>query len=88
LADQPDGMWGFYAYHPNSGRISFRTERVEHKNNGRYVVYSRLAPEDIQEQITEYNPNGTIVKRTLPGGRMLIPAERHQIERLWPQFVK
>ncbi|HCD31923.1 MAG TPA: hypothetical protein DER01_05905, partial [Phycisphaerales bacterium] len=33
LADQPDGMWGFYAYHPNSGRISFRTERVEHKNN-------------------------------------------------------
>ena len=88
LADEPDGTWGFYAYHANSSKVSFRTERVEHKADGRYVVYSRLTPEDIHEQVTEYESNGKIVVRTLAGGRKLIPAQRYQIERLWPQFVK
>ncbi len=88
LADQPDGQWGFYAYHPNKGKVSFRTERLEHLAGGKYRVYSRLSPEDIQEQVTDYQANGQIIKRVLAGGRMLIPAPRHQIERLWPQFVK
>lgn len=88
LADEQDGTWGFYAYHPNSGKISFRTERLEHKADGRYVIYSRLTPEDIQEQITEYDRKGNIIERILAGGRKLIPAQRHQVEALWPQFVK
>ncbi|MBL4701659.1 MAG: hypothetical protein JKX85_10425 [Phycisphaeraceae bacterium] len=88
LQDQPDGQWGFYAYHPNSGKISFRTERLEHKSNGNYLIYSRLAPEDIQEQVTEYDHKGKIVLRILAGGRKLIPAARRQIEARWPQFVK
>jgi hypothetical protein len=88
LASQPDGQWGFYAYHPNKSKVSFRTERLEHLAGGRYRIYSRLSPEDIQEQVTDYEANGQIIKRVLPGGRMLIPAEQHLIERLWPQFVK
>lgn len=88
LKDQSDGTWGFYAYHPNSGKISFRTERMEHKSNGNFVMYTRLTPEDVNEQITEYDPQGKIVQRILAGGRKLISATQRQIEILWPNFVK
>jgi hypothetical protein len=88
LKDQPNGQWGFYAYHANTGKISFRTERLEHLDNGHFKIYSRLTPEDIEEQVTEYDQQGKIVMRVLAGGRKLIPALRHQIENMWPQFVK
>ncbi len=88
LKDRPDGQWGFYAYHANDGKIAFRTERIEHQSNGRFKIYSRLKPQDINEQVTEYDAKGGIIQRILPGGRKLIRATQRQIVARWPQFVR
>lgn len=77
---------GFYSYYPISGKIAFRTERIEPLPSGGLRVYSRPAPDE-NEQITDYDINGNIMRRELPGGREMLPATKAQIIARW-RFLK
>ncbi len=74
---------GFYAYHPHSGKIAFREERAERLPDGKLRVYSRLSPEQVQEQVTDYTGDGTIVVRKLPGGREMVPTSLRELTLRW-----
>lgn len=74
--------YGFYAYYPNTGKLSFRTERVEPTGDGTIRVYSRPAP-DQEEQISRYDLAGRLLERQLGPTRQLIPASRAELAAIW-----
>ncbi len=73
---------GFYAYHPGTQKIVYRTTRAQSVKDGSYVVYTRPSP-DQDEQISSYAANGELQKRILPGGRVLVPTTIGQLRRKW-----
>ena len=82
LTPQVSPVLGFYAYNPNSRKITFRTERCVASTNGAYVVYSRPSPES-SEQASCYNAMGHLVKRVLPSGQQLVPATKRELTTRW-----
>ena len=78
--DQRD--MGFYAYYPNARKVVYRSTRSEPGQDGTYKIYSRSSPEQ-DEQVTVYRPDGTLLKRTLPGGREILPAKAHDLRIKW-----
>lgn len=72
----------FFAYYANTGKIALRTERVEVSADGTYRVYSRPSPEQ-QEQISYFDAQGKLLRRSLPGGQMLIPTTAEEITNRW-----
>ncbi len=74
--------YGFYAYHPNQGRLSFRTEKVEPAADGSYVVRSRPTL-DQPEQVTRYDAKGRLLERELGEGRKLIPSSKSEVSSIF-----
>lgn len=72
----------FFAYYANTGKIALRTERVEVAADGTYRVYSRPSPEQ-QEQVSYFDAQGKLLRRSLPGGQMLIPTTAEEIANRW-----
>lgn len=74
---------GFYCYHPSSGRITFRTERIvpEAEGDG-FTIRSRVAP-DQPEQVSRYDSRGRLVEQVLPDGTRIIPATLNEIRQVW-----
>ncbi len=74
--------YGFYAYHPNQGRLAFRTEKVEPAADGSYVVRSRPTL-DQPEQVTRYDAKGRLLERELGEGRKLIPSSKSEVSAIF-----
>jgi hypothetical protein len=70
---------GFYAYSASTGKVSFRTERVEPRKDGSCLVYSRVSPEQ-PEQVTRFDAKGKLVDRTLPGGQTIVPTTEAELK--------
>lgn len=70
---------GFYAYSAATGKVSFRTERVEPHKNGSCLVYSRVSPEQ-PEQVSEFDATGKLVKRVLPNGQVIVPTSPSELK--------
>ncbi|MCE9589139.1 MAG: hypothetical protein K8S99_01290 [Planctomycetes bacterium] len=73
---------GFYAYTPNAGRVSFRTERVVVQSDGTVLVYSRPILEQ-PEQVSYFKATGGLIKRMLPSGQVVFPATRQELAARW-----
>ena len=73
---------GFYAYHPGSQKIVYRTTRVEKDQDGSFTIHTRSSPEQ-EEHVTHYSADGRFIKRVLPGGRVILPATRQQLQLKW-----
>jgi len=69
---------GFYWYFPQASKIVLRTERVVPQKDGSCLVYSRLSPEQ-EEQVSQFDARGKLVKRTLPSGQVLLPTTREEL---------
>jgi hypothetical protein len=76
--------YGFYAYYPNTGTISFRTIRAvaSGEEGAGFRIYSRPAP-DSPEQVSEYNAAGQLLRRALAEGRDVVPTTREELAKLW-----
>lgn len=72
----------FYAYHPDTGRVTMHTIRIVPTRDGTYQVYSR-ASLDHPDVISTYGPDGNLIHRNLPGGIVVEPATPQQIKRIW-----
>lgn len=70
---------GFYAYSAATGKVSFRTERVEPRKNGACLVYSRVSPEQ-PEQVSEFDATGKLIKRSLPNGQVIVPTTPNELK--------
>jgi|GEM_PF-1982100 len=74
---------GLYAYYPNEGEIALRTERAKRLPNGHIQVTSKLTPDMISDQVTIYRADGRIVRRDLPGGRVMVPTDLRELRAVW-----
>lgn len=72
---------GFYAYSPNSGKVGYRTEQVKQTKDG-FEVHSRPAP-DLPIQVSAFDPQGKLQRRTLTENRSLIPASPQEVQARW-----
>jgi hypothetical protein len=78
----------FYAYYPKTGTISFRSIHIEpNPTTGQFNVYSRPSP-DSPEQVSQYNAEGLLVKRTLGEGRLVVPTTRQELANIWKIELK
>lgn len=75
--------YGFYAYYPNLGKLTLRTERVVVQADGQVSVYSRPSPEQ-NEQLSKYDASGKLLFRQLSEQRRLIPSTKAEIMAIWP----
>ena len=82
LGTQESQAMGFYAYHPNSQKIVYRTTSVQTAPDGTTAIHVRPSPEQ-DEYVTYYNPNGKFIKRLLPGGRAILPATKKELAVKW-----
>ena len=82
LPHTKEQTFGFYAYHSSVGKLGFRTERVVPAPNGSFQIYSRPNLEK-GEQVSRYDQNGMLIKRFLPGDRVILPATRSELYRIW-----
>lgn len=73
---------GFYAYSFNTGRLTYRTERIVPGKDGNVMVYSRPLPEQ-PEQVSQFRVTGGLVKRTLPSGQAIVPSTRQDLLARW-----
>lgn len=76
------GEWGFYAYEPRSGDMTFRTQRVQSSPDGSRRVYTRASPGTI-ELVSEYGADGKLIRKSLAGGLTLVPVSKSQLAALW-----
>ena len=74
--------YGFYAYSPLTGKVSFRTDRVHPMPNGTFKIFSRVSAER-PEQISHYDKSGVLIERMFPDGRRVIPATSAQVNAIW-----
>jgi len=76
--------YGFYAYYPNTGSLSFRTMRVvpDGSAGGGFRIYSRQTP-DSPDQVSVYDGKGNLVQRSLGEGRDIVPTTREQLASIW-----
>ena len=82
LGYQESPTMGFYAYHPNSQKIVYRTTTVQTAPDGTVAIHARPSPEQ-DEFITYYSPDGQFIKRLLPGGRLILPATKKELAVKW-----
>ena len=84
LFPRESATYGYYAYYPNSGKVSFRTLKVvpDGAVNAGFRVYSRPAP-DAPEQMYEYDSKGVFQRLELGEGRELIPTTREELAKIW-----
>lgn len=73
---------GFYAYYPNAQKVTFRTSRIDSAEDGSYVIYSRLSP-DQDEQASYYDAKGKLLRRVLPGGSKILPTNKNRLRMKW-----
>jgi hypothetical protein len=79
--DKP-AVYGFYCYNPQTGTISFRTERVVHNPAGGVIIYTRPSPE--QREITSYYDSaGRLIMRELPNGQSLKSVKASELAGIW-----
>jgi len=82
LGNPESQTMGFYAYHPNSQKIVYRTTSVETAPDGTTAIHTRPSPEQ-DEYVTYYTPDGKFIKRLLPGGRSILPATKQELAVKW-----
>ena len=82
LGNQESQTMGFYAYHPNSRKIVYRTTSVQTAPDGTTAIHVRPSPEQ-DEYVTYYNPDRKFIKRLLPGGRSILPATQKELAVKW-----
>ena len=82
VGNQEHEAMGFYAYHPNSQKIVYRTASVQTTPEGTIAIHARPSPEQ-DEYITYYSPDGKFIKRLLPGGRSILPATKKELAVKW-----
>ncbi len=82
LLPRQDEEYGFYAYHPQTGSISFRTVRVLSEGENGFRIYSRPTP-DAPEQMSDYDKVGALTRRNLAEGRDVIPTTREELAKLY-----
>jgi len=73
---------GFYAYHPDTQKITFQTQRVIAAPDGSYAIHSRPTPQ-LGEQVSYYDAQGHLLKHQLPDGRVLLPTTRPALAVRW-----
>ncbi len=79
---QPRQAMGFYAYYPAKQKIAYRTTRIEKADDGSFTLHTRPSPEQAAH-VSHYSPDGRFLKRALPGGRMIFPATKHELNAKW-----
>jgi hypothetical protein len=82
LPRQQAQTYGFYAYYANSGRVTFRAERIAPEPSGGFRVFSRPSPEQ-PEQMSVFDAQGKLLRRELPGGRVMTPTTFEQVRSIW-----
>lgn len=82
LPRQQAATYGFYAYYSNTGRMAYRTERLVPESNGGFRIFSRPSPEN-PEQVTIFDAQGRMIRRELPGGRVMMPTTLEQVKNQW-----
>ncbi len=73
---------GFYAYMPALNKIVYRTVSVEPLEGGARRVWTRPSPGHGQS-IAEYDADGRLRWRLLPGGRIIQPTTQAEFRRIW-----
>jgi len=74
---------GFYAYYPHTQKVSFREVNVEvGPRDSSVIIKVRPSPE-LPHEVSTYNLDGTLIRRDLDGGRMMIPATVREIRQIW-----
>ncbi len=76
--------YGFYAYHPGTGKLTLRTERVVPAADGSYAIYSKPSQDQV-ETYAKYSAQGTLLEKNLGEGRMLTPTNEATLQALWKE---
>ncbi|MEX2212981.1 MAG: hypothetical protein WD768_02565 [Phycisphaeraceae bacterium] len=82
LLPRENGEYGFYAYYPNTGSVSFRKIRVVPSGDGGFRVFSQPTP-DSPEQRSDYDREGQLTGRELGEGMELTPTTRDELAKLY-----
>ena len=82
LLPRQDEEYGFYAYHPQTGSVSFRTVRIVSEGDNGFRLYSRPTP-DSPEQMSDYDKAGALTRRALSENRDVIPTTREELAKLY-----
>ena len=82
LLPKETGEYGFYAYYPNTGSVSFRKVRVVPSGDGGIRVLSQATP-DSPEQRSDYDRDGNLIGRELGEGMELVPTTRDELAKLY-----
>lgn len=79
---EDQAQYGFYAYHPQTGRIAFRTVRTTIDSEGNLELHVRPTP-DAREDIYRYAADGSLQSWRLPSGRAVLASSPNEIKRIW-----
>ncbi len=82
LPHDQETMYGFYAYHPESGRLAFLTAQVIPRQTGGFELRIRPTP-DAREHLYTYDPAGKLLSWRMPTGRSILAADPQEIQRIW-----
>lgn len=78
LPRQAQAVYGFYAYYPSDGQITYRTVTVQPAGRGGHQVVIQPSPNSPRETVV-FDAGGTMVERQLPGDQRIVPSTRRQI---------
>lgn len=78
LPRQTEATYGFYAYYPSDGQITYRTIVVNPEGRGGYKVLIQPSPNSPRETVV-FDAGGAMVERQLPGDQRIVPSTRRQI---------
>jgi hypothetical protein len=62
--------------------VTFRSERVVPEPSGGFRIFSRPSPEQ-PEQMSVFDAQGKLLRRELPGGRVMTPTTFEQVRSIW-----
>jgi hypothetical protein len=78
LPRQAEATYGFYAYYPADGQITYRTIQVQPEGRRGHKVVIQPSPNSPRETVV-FDAAGAMVERRLPANQRIVPSTRRQI---------